>query len=154
MLWEHTRTKPFSFKRTHSSQFHKSLSSSLRLFFLYFRHIFLSRAPQTPTHSSQAPFKLFPVRNQHIHCSSFKWTHSRQFQSCPVCASIIFFVFSTRFHLKHRRHGFCRTQNPSRLNLHIPNQGCQVFTSNQPNCYSKLAQSHFEGGGGFPGLPR
>ncbi len=84
MLWEHTRTKPSSFKRTHSSQFQKSLSSSLRLVFLYFWHIILSRAPQTRIDSSQAPFQLFPVRTHHIHWSSFKGTHSRQFQSWPL----------------------------------------------------------------------
>ncbi len=86
MLWEHTRTKPSSFKRTHSNQFKKSLSSSLRLVFLYFWHIFLSWAPQTLIDSSQVPFQLFPVPAHHIQCSSFKRTHSRLFQSWPSSA--------------------------------------------------------------------
>ncbi len=136
-----------SFKRTHSSQFKKSLSSSLQLVFFdtYSYH------EQTRLDSSQAPFKLFPVTDHHIHCSSFKWTHSRQFQSCP--SSVIqyfFFLFSTRFHLKHHRNGFHRIQNRLRLNLHVPNQGCEVFTT-KPSQFllktsPKLSQLRFEGG--------
>ncbi len=91
VLWEHSSKKSSSFKRTHSSQFRKSLSSSLWLVFLCFWPIFLSRAPQTWIDLSQAPFHLFPVRTHHIHWSSFKGTHSRQFQSWP--SSVLWFSF-------------------------------------------------------------
>ncbi len=66
-----------------------------------------------------------------------------------VCASIIFFLFSTRFHLQHRRQGFRRTQNRSSLNLHIPNQGCQVFTTKPTQLLLKTSPIAFRGG--FPG---
>ncbi len=128
--------------------FHSHFCSDLpRVPILVEGTVFLSWAPQTRTDSSQAPFKLFPVPDHHIHRSSFKRTHSRQFQSCPSSALRLFFSYFPHVSiLSTADTDFVAHRTVRVWTSTFPTRVARFSQQNTPNCYSKLAQSRFEGG--------
>ncbi len=138
MLWEHTRTKPSSFKRTHSSQFQKSLSSPLQLVFLFSTHIPVTSATNTDLKHHSSCFQ-FPI-------TTFTAPVLNNWKLSLVCASIIFSYFPHVSILSTADTDFVAHRTVCVWTSTFLTRVARFSHQTPPNCYSKLSQSPFEGG--------